>query len=149
LTFTLDQGYRGGSPDHTLGRLRLSVTMAAPPIPPPVARGVQHFIVRGQTPATAHGGTLVVAAELRKDAEPAFFGDIGTHFTCEAKLATQTAACTPVLGKATYPSCWQAWRITLPPATAPVAVELAVDVVLPPNVRCAFQGHFCPADAAP
>ncbi|MFZ1937090.1 MAG: hypothetical protein WCB27_21720 [Thermoguttaceae bacterium] len=144
LTFTLDQGYRDGPADHTIGRFRLSVTTAKPPLPRPIAKDAERLAIEAQTPASAHGGTFVVAAELKKGADLAFFGDIGTHFSGEAKLARRPLPCQPVLGKGTYPSCWQAWRIVLPPSGNPQSVELSVSVSLPARVTCRFHGHFIP-----
>jgi len=49
-----------------------------------------------------------------------------------------------VLGKGTYPSCWQAWRIALAPSTTSQPINLSVSVSAPANVECLFQGHFIP-----
>ncbi len=144
LTFTLDQGYRNGPADHTIGRFRISVTAAKPPLPRPIAKDAQRFAIIAEMPATDHGGTFVVAAELKKGNEPAYFGDIGTHFSGEAKLAGRPVPCQPVLGKGTYPSCWQAWRIAVPRFANPRPVELSVSASLPAGVTCRFQGHFVP-----
>jgi hypothetical protein len=144
LTFTLDQGYRDGPADHAIGRFRISLTTAKPPLPRPVAKDAQRFVIEAQTPASKRGGVFVVAADLKKGNESASFGDIGTHFSGEAKLADQSVPCQPVLGVGTYPSSWQAWRIVLPPSAEPRTVELAVSAALPADVKCVFQGHFIP-----
>jgi hypothetical protein len=144
LTFTLQQGYLTESADHTIGRLRLSVTTSKPPIPPPARKGPRRLSVRAQSPASARGGTLVVAAELKRGAELLWLGDIGTHFSAEARLGDRPVACQPVLGTATYPSSWQAWRISLGPSAAPQAVELRITTSLPTGVQPAFRGHFIP-----
>jgi hypothetical protein len=144
LTFQLRQGYLSGPPDHTIGRFRLLVTGTKKPIPPPAARGEQRFLVRTSSPSSSRGGIFVISAELKKGSEPAYFGDIGTHFSATAKRAGQSLVCQPVLGKSTYPSCWQAWRIALEPAAVSQAIDLLVSVSLPANVMCSFQGHFIP-----
>jgi len=64
LTFTLDQGYRDGPADHTIGRFRVSVTTAKPPLPHPIVKDAQRFAIEAQAPALSRGGTFVVAAEL-------------------------------------------------------------------------------------
>jgi hypothetical protein len=141
LTFTLQQGV---PPDHTIGRFRLLVTTAGPPVPPPVAKGTQRSVIAAQTPVSDRGGVFVVTAELKRDGRPAWFGDIGNYFSAEAKQGGQGVACRPVLGKATYPSCWQAWRMAMAPSAAPGQVELAVNAALPAGVQCSFRGHFVP-----
>ena len=145
LTFQLDQGYPSGPADHTIGRFRLSATTAKPPLPPPVAEDAQRFLVQAQSPASARGGTFVIAAELKKGSEAVYFGDIGTYFSGEAKLAGQPVLCQPVLGNGTYPSCWQAWRIPVQASAEPQSMELSVNASLPPGVKCVFQGHFIPS----
>ena len=95
-------------------------------------------------PPSNRGGTFVVAAELKKGPESVSFGNIGTCFSAEAKLAGQPVACQPVFGKGTYPSCWQAWRIVLPASSKPQSVELSVSAALPAGVKCFLQGHFIP-----
>jgi hypothetical protein len=144
LTVTLDQGYHNGSPDHTIGKFRLSATTAKTPLPRPIAKDAERFAIQSQVPATERGGIFVVAAELKKGAEAVSFGNIGTYFTGEAKLAGQPVACQPVIGKYTYPSSWQAWRIVLEPAKTPRTVELSVTAAVPGGVKCVFQGHFIP-----
>jgi hypothetical protein len=144
LTFTLDQGYREGSADHTLGRFRLSVTTAKPPLPRLIAKDAQRFTIQAEAPASDRGGILVIAAELKKGDELVSFRDIGTYFSGEAKLAGQPVLCQPVMGKGTYPSSWQAWRIVLAPSAKPQPVELSVSAALPVGIKCVFQGHFVP-----
>jgi hypothetical protein len=144
LVFTLRQGYLTEPPDHTIGRLRLSATTAKPPVPPPAPNGPRRLAVRGQSPASARGGTLVITAELKTGAESLWLTDIGRHFSGEARLGGQSVACQPVLGAHTYPSSWQAWRIPLGPSAARQAVELRITTSLPGGTKCVFQGHFIP-----
>ncbi|MGA2255872.1 MAG: hypothetical protein ABSG53_14595, partial [Thermoguttaceae bacterium] len=145
LTFQLHQGYPSGPPDHTIGRFRLLVTASKKPISPPAARGEQRFLVKTSSPSSSRGGMFVISAELKKGSEPAYFGDIGTHFSAKGKRDGHSVVCQPVLGNGTYPSCWQAWRIALEPAIVSQAIDVSVSVSLPANVKCLFQGHFIPS----
>ncbi|MCC6127380.1 MAG: hypothetical protein IT426_20665 [Pirellulales bacterium] len=144
LTFTLDQGYRGIPPDHIIGRFRLSVTASKPPLPRPTPKDARRFTIRAAAPASARGGAFVIAVELKNGVESVAFGNIGSYFSGVAKLAGQPAPCRPVLGKGTYPSSWQAWRMMLAPSIDPQTIELAVSTTLPGNVKCVFQAHFIP-----
>ena len=64
--------------------------------------------------------------------------------SAQATLAGQAAACKPVLGTATYPSCWQAWRIAVRPSSQPQPLELAITANLGRDVSLTAQGHFLP-----
>lgn len=144
LHFTLDQGYREGSADHTIGRVRLSVTTVKPPLPRPVAKDAARFTIKAQVPASRRGGIVVIAAELKKGSEAVALRDIGTYFTGEAKLDGEPVSCQPVMGKGTYPSSWQAWRIAVGPSARTEDVELTVSASVPGGVAYGFQGHFIP-----
>jgi hypothetical protein len=144
LIIKLAQGYPTGPAEHTIGRFRLSATTAKPPIPPPVKKGPRRYVVQAQLPATSKGGIFVVTAKLTRGAEPAWFGDIGTNFSSKAKLGEHPIQCQPVLGKATYASSWEAWRIQVEPSPTAQTVELSVSTTLPGNVECNFAGHFLP-----
>ena len=61
LEFTLKQGW---PPEHNLGRLRLSATTAKPPIAAPKPAEPRSVVVKGQVPASPHGGLLVVYAQI-------------------------------------------------------------------------------------
>ena len=142
LVFTLQHGER----QHTIGRLRLSVTTAKPPFPKPKGYGPRQLFVSGQAPASSQGGILVVTLQLGQGQELVHLGNIGTHFSSEGKLAGQDAPWQPVLGKETYPSSWQAWRIALKPSAAPQPFELRVSAKVPESGKLSFAGHFIPAD---
>ncbi len=145
LTFALGQGYRAGMPlDHTIGRLRLSVTTAPPPIAPPAGYGKRPLAVAAAVPASAAGGMLVIAAELKRGGKPVSFGDIGGHFAAEARLEGRPVPCRPILGIATYPSSWQGWRIVLEPAGGARALEVVITDSLPADVECSLRGYFLP-----
>jgi len=139
LVFTLEQGHR----EHNIGRLRLSVTTTAPPIPLPKGYGPRRLIVKGQTPASAKGGTLVICTAISKSGSPMAVRNVGRHFSAQAKLASQTTRCQPVLAKATYPAPWQAWRIAIPPSPNPQPFELAITSTLQ-TAELACRGYYIP-----
>ena len=145
LVVTLDQGYASGPADHTLGRFRLLATTAKPPIPAPVSTASRRVVATATAPASPRGGMLMFTAQLENGGGPAWLPDIGTHFSAEAKIGGAAAECRAVLGNATYPSCWQAWRIPVAAAAEPRPLELEVAASLPPGVRWVFKGHYIPA----
>jgi len=122
------------------------VTTAKPPFPKPKGYGPRQLFVSGQAPASSQGGILVVTLQLGQGQELVHLGNIGTHFSSEGKLAGQDAPWQPVLGKETYPSSWQAWRIALKPSAAPQPFELRVSAKVPESGKLSFAGHFIPAD---
>ena len=139
FVFTLRQGDRG----HSLGRLRFSVTTAAPPIPFPKRYGPRRLIVRGQAPSSSEGGTLVICTEISKSGSPMAVRNVGTKFSAQAKLANRSTLCQPVLAKATYPAPWQAWRIAIPPSSKPKPIELAITTTLQSaELKCG--GYYIP-----
>jgi hypothetical protein len=140
LTFTMRHGER----EHNLGRLRLSATSAKPPIPLPKGYGPKAIVVQGEAPATRGGGILVVTAEMRRGGTPAPVHNVGSHFSARGSLGGQSAAWTPVLGKLTYPSPWQAWRIALPPASGAKRFELDIATTLPANFDWTYKAYFVP-----
>ena len=108
LQFVLQQGF---PKDHNLGRLRLSATTAKPPFAIPISKSASRsLLVKGQVPASPSDGMLVISVEMKRGSEPMRIGGPGKYLTAQGTLAGKTADCKPVLGTATYPSCWQAWR---------------------------------------
>ena len=140
LTFTLWQGERG----HNIGRLRLSVTAAKPPPELPERYGQRRLVVTGEVPATASGGTLVVSVEMKKGTTPVAIANVGEHFRAQGELAGRSIQLEPVVGKASYPAPWQAWRIAARSCSAPQAFELGIKTSLAPNVDLVCKGHFIP-----
>jgi hypothetical protein len=140
LAFRLVQGER----EHSIGRLRLSVTAAKPPLPVPKDCGPRQVVVKGQAPPSRNGGLLVVTVEMAANSAPVMTRDVGRHFSCEAKLAGKPIACEPVLGQATYPAPWQAWRVRVGPSAAPQGFELSIAPRVAPNVGLAWKAHFIP-----
>jgi hypothetical protein len=141
LTFSLVQG---SPPQHNLGRLRLSATAANPPPGPPKAAGPKSLAVRGQVPASPGGGTLVVTVQIRRGGALWPVGGPGRFLSAEAKLAGRAVPCRPVVGTATYPCSWQAWRLSIEPSARPQALELGVSAALSGNVTLSCQGHLIP-----
>ena len=75
LEFTLKQGW---PLEHNLGRLRLSATTAKPPIAAPKPAEPRSVVVKGQLPASANGGLLVVYAQLKTGDKPVPLSAPGT-----------------------------------------------------------------------
>jgi hypothetical protein len=144
LIFTLEMGYRtpGLPADHAVGRLRLAVTGAPPPVPLPAGYGPAPRMVALEAPATRSGGVVAIAAEMRRGSEPVAMNDIGSHFSAAARLGGAPVAAAPVLGKYTYPSAWQAWRIEVGPSAAPRPIELDVTAKVQ---DVAFRAWFVPS----
>jgi hypothetical protein len=140
LVFTLKQGER----QHTLGRFRLSATTALPPFPKPPESGLHKLLVQGQAPTSAVGGILVVAARLGHGGEPTYVGNVGVHFTASGTLAGKSAPWLPVLGKETYPSAWQAWRVEIGASVSMQPFELSITTKAPVNLESGFTAHFLP-----
>lgn len=138
LTVELDQGER----EHSLGRFRLSVT-AAQPIPAPQRRG-SRLVVQGRVPPSPQSGLLVVTVEMSRQGQPVEIPNVGRALCAEGSLNGKPIPWRPVLGTATYPSCWQAWRLPLEPVTEPVEFELTVTPRLGSNVDLRCAAHFIP-----
>ena len=144
LTFNLLQGYVDRSPDHTIGKLRLSVTADPTPLETPEAQLPPPLIVKLTVPPSKNSGTIVVSAEIKREGKAISLGDIGTFLSAEAAISGLKAACEPVLGMVTYPSSWQAWRVPLEAAAESRPFELSVRTTLGPEIALSFRGHFLP-----
>jgi hypothetical protein len=120
LTVELDQGDR----EHSLGHFRLAVSTSQP-VPAPQRRG-RRLIVQGDAPPSPDGGLLVVTVEMSRNGQPVEIHNVGRQLSGEGTLNGKPLAWQPVLGTATYPSCWQAWRLPLEASTQPQAFELAI-----------------------
>jgi hypothetical protein len=135
---------RHGEREHNLGRFRLAVTSARPPVPLPKGYGPTTAVVRGNAPPTPSGGLLVVTAEMKRGGSPAPVQNVGSHFSVRGSLGGRAAAWTPVLGKATYPAPWQAWRIALPPASAASPFDLTIMTTLPASPDWTYKAYMVP-----
>ena len=132
------------SPDHTIGKLRLSATTDAAPLQPPEARVPRPLIVKLTVPPSKSGGMIVVSAEMQREGRGFSTGDVGAYFSAEAAASGAKAKCEPVLGQVTYPSSWQAWRMPVEAATDSRPLELSVTTTLGPEISLSFHGHFVP-----
>jgi hypothetical protein len=141
LQFVLQQG---STPGHNLGRLRLSATAAKPPWPLPKTIGLRSLAVTGQVPASSTGGMLVISVQMTRGTQPMRVGGPGKYLTAQGTLGGETVVCKPVLGTATYPSCWQAWRIAVEPSARPQPFELMITAAFGPDIQFASKGHFLP-----
>jgi hypothetical protein len=142
LTFRLDQGDR----QHTLGRLRLSVTTAKPPLPAPKGYGPQPVLVEGRAPATASGGLLVIATRIGRPPGSTQLRNIGSLFSVEGTIEGRSVEWKPVLGTATYPSSWQAWRVEIGPGADSRPFGLSIQTRAPLDLESAFEAHFVPGE---
>jgi hypothetical protein len=138
LTVELDQGER----EHSLGRFRLSVT-AAKPVPAPQRQG-RRLVVQGRVPPSPARGLLVVTVAMSRSGQPFEIPNVGRSLSAEGSLNGKRSAWQPVLGTATYPACWQAWRLPLEPAAEPAEFELTVTPRIGSNVDLRWAAHFVP-----
>jgi len=141
LRFEIQQGFPR---DHNLGHWRLSVTGARPPLPSPAPIGPRRLIIKGRVPASAAGGVLVISTEIERGGQPIRVQGPANFLTAEARLGGKTAICQPVMGTATYPSCWQAWRIGIEPSAQPQPLGLTITASFGPEFRLNTKGHFLP-----
>jgi hypothetical protein len=143
LTVRIAQGER----EHTLGRFRLFVTNAAAP-KLPTGYGQAPWRVTGRVPRSRNGGLLVVSMEMLRGGEPLMIGNLGDHMSLEATVAGAPAEFQSVLGRHTYPSSWQSWRLEVTPETAGRPFELTVGVTGLPSRELRWSAHYIPRDAA-
>jgi hypothetical protein len=129
---------------HSIGRLRLSVTTATPPIPVP--RSGSSFLVRGTIPPTKTGGVLALS--------DAFFLESGPHWSLQCKSGLQiSATCDglsidglPAIDNGMYAAPWQTWRWQMEPAGVARSFEVRIHSSLPARVEHRFSAHFLPED---
>jgi hypothetical protein len=81
---------------------------------------------------------------MNRGAAPFHVRGPGTFLSGEGTLAGQTIVWQPVLGTATYPSCWQAWRTTVEPSTKPCSWGLKITNKFFNDVELKWKGHFLP-----
>jgi hypothetical protein len=127
---------------HSIGRLRLSVTSATPPIPVPPSES--QFLVCGTLPATKTGGTLAVSDAFFHETNPYWTHGCRTGFTLAGTLAGKPAAFEPVVNNGYYSAAWQTWRLVVPPSDTPQPFELRLTTSLPGSVDHRFAAHFLP-----
>lgn len=101
------------------------------------------IVIKGGTPSSDFGGLLVVTTQMHRKSEPVPVRNVGTYFSVEGKIAGRVLPWTPVLGKSTYPSSWQAWRIEVEPSTKPLPFELIVNTKLI-ELQWTHKAYFVP-----
>jgi hypothetical protein len=138
LVVELDQGAR----DHSLGRFRLAVT-AAKPVPSPQRHELPHIRVTGRAPAVPVAGLLVVTLSMStSEGKHHEIRNVGDAFEAVGTLAGEPASWQPVLGRKTYPSAWQAWRLPLAAATTGRPFVLTVTPKLSSSIVLKWQAHW-------
>ena len=139
--FTLDQGARG----HSIGRLRLSVTNAKPPLWLPELSESRRLIVTGQVPACNEGGTLAVCVRMIKGAQAARTRNVWDWIEAtRAEVGAEVVSMQPVVGNRTYPVCWQGWRIYVKPSAQAKDFKLSVVSKMTGDIKKTFTAHFIP-----
>ncbi len=128
-----------------MGRLKLSVTQAKPPIPLPEPSGPRRLTVNGEVPASAKAGMLVVSVKMTKDSRAAMTRNIWSWIEAtRGEVATKVVRLQPVVGKKTHGVCWQAWRIHVEPSATPQDFRLSLASTMADNIEREFDAHFIP-----
>jgi len=104
----------------------------------------REFTVQGEVPPCQLGGTLVIATEMRKGAVAVMTKDVGAHFSMSGTLGGGLVECHPVLGKATYPASWQAWRIAVEAKSVPQPFKFSIVNRTEMEAELSCLGHFLP-----
>ena len=107
-------------------------------------RTQREFTVKGEVPPCQLGGTLAITAEMRKGTVAVMTKDVGTHFTISGTLRGGPPECHPVLGKATYPASWQAWRIAVEASSNPQPFEFSIINSTELEAELSCREHFLP-----
>ncbi len=126
--------------------LEISIEPIRPESKPASDSAESHVVVHGELPATRAGGMLVLTVEMKDAATPLPMKDVGKLFSGEGKLADESVPFQPVLGTATYPSSWQAWRTIATPSVAPRAFELTIGASAPANTQFVYRAYLIPGD---
>jgi hypothetical protein len=113
-------------------------------LPSPAPSGPRSLVVKGRVPASANGGLLVISVQMTRGSQPMRTGGPGKYLTAEGTLAGQAAVWKPVVGTATYPSCWQAWRLPVAPSAQSLPFELTIKANFAPDVQLSPSGYFVP-----
>ena len=124
--------------------VNVSIKKPKPPALTLTTAGPASLRIRGEVPASQHGGLLVICTQMTKGSTPVSVPSPGQFLSAKGTVAGQTIACRPVLGTVTYPASWQAWRITLEPSSKTRSVELEITSSLPNDAKLKCSGHFLP-----
>ena len=111
---------------------------------PDQQHGPERLLVRGEAPASPAGGLLVVTVSMSRDGKVWEQRNIGERVSADGALDGKPANWQPVLGRKTYPSCWQAWRLQLEPAPEPRPFTLTVTPPAADGAALAVEAHFVP-----
>ena len=91
-------------------------------------------------PSSTQGGTLVITAERRRNGRVFQTCWPGKEFALRCDDATLVVV--PVLGRATYRTAWQAWRISTPVSAQ--IVRCLITTRAPEDVMFTYRAHFVP-----
>jgi len=100
---------------HNLGRFRISVTTAEPPIPVSKRYGPAPAVMHGTVPESVKGGILAIT-------------NVGHRLSLDGQIGGKNATFQQVH---TQRAPWQAWRVQLGPSTVPRPFELSVATSMP------------------
>jgi hypothetical protein len=101
-------------------------------------------IVKGEIPPCQRGGTLVITTEMHKGAASVMTKDAGKHFSASGTLQGEPTDCHPVLGNATYPASWQAWRVLVEASAAPQNFQFLITHSTGFEIPMSRRAHFLP-----
>jgi len=132
---------------------------ASRPVPIQVAEPVaadEPWTVSGTIPAGGSGGILAVVLELADESgAPVELGNMGSLFQMEAAVSGSPVTAQAAVRPESYPSSWQTWRISIPPASPaqPFKVRIADQAGSPSpywktqigdRTRRRFSAYFLP-----
>ena len=85
---------------------------------------------------------LVVSLKVSREGRPLAVRDVGRHFRAEGELAGRTITWHPVLGEATYPAPWQAWRVAVEPSSESRLFRLEITTAHASSPELTWRGNF-------
>lgn len=103
------------------------------------------LVLHCQVPPSKHGGTVMIALEMRKAGLSALMEDVGRHFAAQAKTDGKQADLETVVPQATFAVPWQGWRIALRSSDRTQEVELLVSAMMAADLEAVCHGNFIPA----
>ncbi len=105
----------------------------------------ENWTIKGEIPAIARGGFLVVVVELSQAARPVELPNLGRFFKAEGQINGHPVKLIPVLGSRGYPSAWQAWRYEFEANLSEQPFEIQIGCSLWKNTKSHFSSHilFC------
>jgi hypothetical protein len=101
-------------------------------------------IVLAEVPASRQGGTLVITVEMQKHSAAVMTADVGKYFAIRGELEGRPVTCHAVLGTATYPASWQAWRIPIEALAGPATVRAAITNSSKAEAQLTSRAYFIP-----